>query len=114
GAQRAGRGDAVQHLPDAVGTATHIGPPGQHARHEVNVETGTRLAGIVGERAEVATYHHQALDRLGTGLVGCAWAGDGVIEAVEVPGRTWALGVQWHPEAHEGAALFAAFAQACA
>ena len=49
-----------------------------------------------------------------SGLVACGWADDGVIEAVELPGRRWVAGVQWHPEAHDGAALFAGFVAACA
>ncbi len=40
--------------------------------------------------------HHQAIDRLGAGLVVTAWL-DGLIEAVELPDR-WVVGVQWHPE----------------
>jgi gamma-glutamyl-gamma-aminobutyrate hydrolase PuuD len=46
--------------------------------------------------------------------VACGWADDGTIEAVALPDRTWAFGVQWHPEAHAGEQLFAAFVTACA
>ena len=61
--------------------------------------------------------HHQAIDRLGDGLVVSGWAEDGTIEAVELPGR-WVLGVQWHPEdtaEHDGdqQRLFDAFVAAC-
>jgi putative glutamine amidotransferase len=42
--------------------------------------------------------HHQAIDRLGAGLVPTAHAADGVVEAVELPGAPFVLGVQWHPE----------------
>jgi len=49
----------------------------------------------------VPTAHHQAIDRLGDGLVATAWAEDGVIEAVEhsEAGDTFLVAVQWHPEA---------------
>jgi putative glutamine amidotransferase len=43
-----------------------------------------------------------------------AWADDGTVEAVELAAATWTFGVQWHPEAHDGAALFAAFVSAAA
>jgi putative glutamine amidotransferase len=47
----------------------------------------------------VATHHHQAVDRLGDGLIAAAHADDGTIEALEATGDAFALGVQWHPEA---------------
>jgi putative glutamine amidotransferase len=105
-------GTLVQHLPDLVGSEVHSPAVGEHGRHDVRLEPGGRLAGIVGEQAVVATHHHQAVDRLGDGLVACGWAEDKVIEAVELPGRTWTFGVQWHPEAFDGDALFAAFVAA--
>jgi putative glutamine amidotransferase len=48
----------------------------------------------------ISCYHHQALDRLGSGLRGTAWSADGTLEAVEMvdPDQSWFLGVQWHPE----------------
>lgn len=105
-------GTLVQHLPDVVGSEAHSPAVGEHGRHEVRLERGGRLAGIVGEQAVVATHHHQAVDRLGAGLLACGWAEDEVIEAIELPDRTWAFGVQWHPEAFDGDALFAAFVAA--
>ncbi|WP_245820146.1 gamma-glutamyl-gamma-aminobutyrate hydrolase family protein, partial [Amycolatopsis azurea] len=47
---------------------------------------------------KVPCYHHQAIDRLGDGLVATGWAADGTIEAAELPGDAFVLGVQWHPE----------------
>lgn len=107
-------GTLIQHLPDVVGSDMHSPVVGAFGRHAVELEAGSRLAGIAGERAMTATHHHQAIDRLGDGLIACGWAEDKVIEAVEVPDRRWAFGVQWHPEAADGDALFAAFVAACA
>jgi gamma-glutamyl-gamma-aminobutyrate hydrolase PuuD len=56
----------------------------------------------------VTSHHHQALGRVGDGLVETAWAADGTLEAIEDPSRRFTVGVQWHPEAGEDAALFEA------
>jgi putative glutamine amidotransferase len=106
-------GSLRQHLPDQVGSDLHCPTVGVHGRHEVVAAPGSALAKIIGERADVATYHHQSVDRLGADLVATGWAEDGVVEAVELPGREWVLGVQWHPEAFAGGPLFEAFVAAC-
>ncbi|WP_227869955.1 gamma-glutamyl-gamma-aminobutyrate hydrolase family protein [Streptomyces otsuchiensis] len=91
-------GTLVQHLDG------HSGPPGVFGTHPVRPVPGTLLAGALGEdELSVPTYHHQAVDRLGDGLVVSAYAPDGTVEAVERPGPSWVLGVQWHPEAGEDA-----------
>lgn len=100
-------GTLIQHLPDAVGTDVHSPVVGDFGRHDVALDPGCRLAVICGTVAELATHHHQAIDRLGSGMISCGRAADGTIEAVEVQDHTWAFGVQWHPEAHAGAPLFA-------
>jgi putative glutamine amidotransferase len=94
-------GTLCQHLPNGAG---HTPAPGAFGSHPVRVATGTRLAGILGangDGVDVPTAHHQAVDRLGEGLVATAWAEDGVIEAVEASaaGDPFLVAVQWHPEA---------------
>lgn len=91
-------GTLHQHLPDEVGDTDHLPVPGTFGRVAVKVAGGSRLAGIVGEQVEVHCHHHQAVDRLGEGLVPVAWAGDGTVEGVELPGEAFVVGVQWHPE----------------
>ncbi len=85
-------GTLVQHIEG------HVEAVGVFGRHGVKPVPGTLFAELVGEEVSVPTYHHQAVERLGTGLVPSAYAGDGTVEAVELPGPRWALGVQWHPE----------------
>jgi gamma-glutamyl-gamma-aminobutyrate hydrolase PuuD len=104
-------GDLVQHLPESVGHDLHKQVPGEFAVHPVEVKQGTRLAAIVGATPDVTSHHHQALGRVGDGLVECAWAADGTLEAVEDPSRRFLVGVQWHPEAGEDAALFEALVE---
>ncbi|WP_233221650.1 gamma-glutamyl-gamma-aminobutyrate hydrolase family protein [Streptomyces carminius] len=111
-------GTLVQHLTG------HQGPDGVFGTHTVTPVPGTELARVLGGESSgegwgdgggdgggegarsmaVPTYHHQAVDRLGDGLVVGARAADGTVEAVELPGAAgWTLGVQWHPEADTGA-----------
>jgi putative glutamine amidotransferase len=72
-----------------------IDPP-EHPGHPLRVAPGSRLAAALGgEHAWVNSYHHQAVDRLGSGVVPVAWADDGVVEALELEGDAWVLGVQW-------------------
>lgn len=104
-------GDLVQHLPEKVGHDVHKQVPGEFAVHPVEVKDGTRLAAIVGEGSNVTSHHHQALGRIGEGLVETAWAADGTLEGVEDPSLRFAVGVQWHPEAGEDAALFEALVE---
>lgn len=86
-------GTLVQHLEG------HVEVVGVFGGHPVKPVPGSLYAGIVPEETTVPTYHHQAVDRLGAGLVPSAHAADGTVEAVELPAdRGWVLGVQWHPE----------------
>lgn len=107
-------GTLHQHLPDVLGEDTHRPVPGTFGRVPVRVEAGSRLAAIVGETPEVQCHHHQAIDRLGEGLVVTARAADGTIEGVELIGPRFALGVQWHPEEAGDERLFAALVEAAA
>ena len=104
-------GDLVQHLPDVVGDEKHRHTPGVFTDHEVDVEPHSRLGAILGERAPVKSHHHQGFGRVGAGLVATAHAEDGTLEALEDPSRRFALGVLWHPEEGEDAALFAALVE---
>lgn len=101
-------GDLVQHLPEEVGNDVHKQVPGEFAVHPVEIKEGSRLGAIVGQRSDVTSHHHQALGRVGDGLVESAWAADGTLEAVEDPGKRFAVGVQWHPEAAADHELFEA------
>ncbi|MEV6657305.1 gamma-glutamyl-gamma-aminobutyrate hydrolase family protein [Nocardia fluminea] len=66
--------------------------------HAVDFESGTLAAALYGSRTRVNSWHHQAVDRPGDGVVVSGRAPDGVVEAIELPGQP-VLGVQWHPEA---------------
>lgn len=102
-------GDLYQHLPEVVGHEGHKhDPPGEFLEHEVAIEPGTQLGRVLGARTRVMSHHHQGLRRVGDGLVEAAHAEDGSLEAIEVPGRRFAVGVLWHPEAGADMAIFEA------
>lgn len=106
-------GSLHQHLPDVAGHAGHQPEPGVFGAVDVNIEPGTRTADLIGPRVRVSCHHHQALARLAPGLRVTGRAEDGTVEAVEVPGQTFAIGVQWHPEENSAdVRLFAALASA--
>ena len=104
-------GDLVQHLPEVVGDDRHKERLGEFSDHEVAVSADSRLGAIVGARVPVKSSHHQGFGRIGERLVATAWADDGTIEAVEDPAQRFALGVLWHPEEGEDAALFHALVE---
>ncbi|SPM43554.1 Gamma-glutamyl-gamma-aminobutyrate hydrolase PuuD (putrescine degradation), contains GATase1-like domain [Mycobacterium numidiamassiliense] len=91
-------GTLHQHLPDVLGHNGHRAGNGVFARLPVRTVPGTRLAGLIGESADASCYHHQAIDTVGDALTVSAWDGDGVVEALELPGDHFVLAVQWHPE----------------
>ena len=93
-------GDLIPHLPDRVGDQlAHRVPPRRPAFHDVRIEPGSRLAGAVGgECAFIASWHHQAVDRVAPGLRVVARAADGVVEGLEMDDHPWLVAVQWHPE----------------
>jgi putative glutamine amidotransferase len=104
-------GDLVQHVPDVVGGDHHKQLPGVFSDHDVALEPGTRVHSLLGDRAAIKSHHHQGIGRVGEGLRVAARADDGTVEAVEDPGRRFALGVLWHPEEGEDAALFDALVE---
>jgi gamma-glutamyl-gamma-aminobutyrate hydrolase PuuD len=85
----------------------------------VDIEPGTRLAQILGRRTvAVNSLHHQAIKDAAPALQIAARTPDQIIEAVELAGHPYALGVQWHPEElapedPEAQRLFDALIEAC-
>lgn len=94
-------GSLIQHIPDEIdGALAHEQPnPRDEPGHDVAVTAGTLLHRITGARTmSVNSAHHQAVREIGKDVVIDAVAPDGVIEGIELPGRKFCLGVQWHPE----------------
>jgi len=118
-------GTLHQHLPDFSTQIAHRQRiPADEPSHAIAIEAGSALLTALGvdgdgnaEELDVNSFHHQAIDRLGEGLIVVARAPDGTVEAVEDPAREFLIGVQWHAETliHRPyeAALFRSFVDAC-
>lgn len=109
-----------QHLPDLLGHDRHQvsadavtgHAPGATAGHDVVLAPGSLAHAVLGARATVNSYHHQAVAEPGL-LTVTGWCPDDrTVEAVEDPTRSFALGVQWHPERGDDLRTFAALVAA--
>ena len=111
-------GTLHQHLPDVVGHGEHRRVVGTFAGadHDVRLDAGSLAARSVGEEVHVTlSHHHQGVDELGRGLLVTGRTDlDELPEAIELPDRRFALGVQWHPEADERSRLIAALVEEAA
>ncbi|WP_099025078.1 gamma-glutamyl-gamma-aminobutyrate hydrolase family protein [Mycolicibacterium palauense] len=93
-------GSLVAHLPrSSVQHNDPSGPPAQS--HSVRFVPGTLAHSVFSAHRTVNSWHHQAVDVAGRGVVVAGRSADDVVEAIEIPGRR-VLGVQWHPELTPG------------
>jgi putative glutamine amidotransferase len=91
--------DIPSEWPNALAHAQSA--PRHEPTHAVKIMgEGTQLGRVLGAlEVEVNSLHHQAIKQLGDGLREVAWAPDGIVEGVEIPGDgRFVVGVQWHPE----------------
>jgi putative glutamine amidotransferase len=109
-------GTLHQHLPEHLGHSEHRRVLGSFdgADHDVDLIEGSLAARAAGQsRHATKSHHHQAIDRLGEGLlVSGRCTIDELPEAIEMPGRRFVLGVQWHPEADQSSPVVGALVKA--
>jgi len=97
----------------------HMEAPYDRAAHQVDVYEDTILADIIGAgKHEVNSYHHQAVKELSPLVETMAVSEDGLVEAIAVKDKKFAIGLQWHPEFsyennEESIKLVQAFVDAC-
>jgi putative glutamine amidotransferase len=103
-------GTLEQHL-DTLETHRHT--PGAFGDHDVVLDADSLAARATGnEHVVVKSHHHQGVAELGEGLAVTGRApGDGTVEAIELPQRSFALGVLWHPEEDERSQIIAALVE---
>ncbi|MGH2536683.1 MAG: gamma-glutamyl-gamma-aminobutyrate hydrolase family protein [Candidatus Promineifilaceae bacterium] len=91
--------DIPSLLPEALPHHTPDDLPRNHPLHTAAIAPGSLLERQLGRRETwVNSLHHQSVRDLAPELTITGTAPDGVVEAVELPGHPYALGVQWHPE----------------
>lgn len=92
------RGTLVQNL--GILNTIHEGNPDKS--HLTIIEHDTLLSEIVNEnQTSTNSAHHQAIDKLGDGLIANARSDEGIIEGIEWSDRSnkpFMLAIQWHPE----------------
>ena len=90
------RGQQIINVAFGGTLKQHIG--WHSGSRKVKIEKGSWLYKAYGKTAKVAHNHHQAIKKLGSGLVATQWdAKSKVIEAIEHETLP-VYGVQWHPE----------------
>ncbi len=109
-------GTLLQHIPEALGHERHRPVLGtfEGADHDVELEPGSLAATAAGAtHCATKSHHHQGVDALGDGLLVTGHAPfDRFPEAIELPGRRFALGIQWHAEATDEDRIIGAFVAA--
>jgi len=112
-------GTLIQHLDNSAVHVVRGNDPAAPV-HQIVVAADSRLAAILGPGVHgVNSRHHQAVERVGSGLTVTARSTpDGVVEALERSDLPFAVAVQWHPEDQARSdpsqrKLFAAFRAAC-
>ncbi len=90
-------------LQEASGATNHDGHNQESGlvgiSHNIAVVERTKLSKIIGAKSlQANSFHHQAVDRIGDGLIVSARADDGIIEGIEAPQEEFVIGVQAHPE----------------
>ena len=114
-------GDLYQDLPTEYECKVehHMSPPYDRGAHEVEILEDTRLASIMGAgKHKVNSYHHQAIKALAPSARVMAVSEDGLVEAIEIKNKKFAMAVQWHPEFsyetnENSTKLMQAFVDAC-
>lgn len=107
-------GTLVGALSESSPTVMHRSRPGEYSVHAIRIEPRSSIWTMMGDKADVASHHHQAPLKLGTSLWAVAWANDGVIEAIEDLTARFTVGVMWHPEESDDVNLFSALVAAAA
>jgi len=112
-------GTLVQHISDSYDSPINHEQinPRNEVSHEVDIAQNTLLKDIVKEtRIFVNSAHHQAVKKVGKGVVKNAIATDNVVEGIEATNYKFCLGIQWHPEfliTQADSKIMNAFVKAC-
>ncbi|MDP4093985.1 MAG: gamma-glutamyl-gamma-aminobutyrate hydrolase family protein [Bacillota bacterium] len=93
--------------------------PKWYPTHNIAIEEDSRIWDCFKSgRADVNSFHHQAVKDTAPGYRVTSRTSDGIIESIEHKTHKFAVGVQWHPELmwkqnHEFLNIFRMFVDAC-
>ena len=104
-------GSLHQHLPETPGHENHGATAGDWSDHPVKIKESSLLASVIGTETMANSGHHQGVADAGD-LTVVARTDDGLIEAVELPGASFLLSMQWHPEMIDQTKVFDALIEA--
>ncbi len=99
-------GSLRQHVPEDAGHDGHRPRPAVYGTTRVVLDPDALPGRLLGPGVDVPCYHHQSIGALGDGLTVTGRSADGTVEAVELAGREFVFGVQWHPEVGDDPRLF--------
>lgn len=68
------------------------------ATHTIDIVPDSLLYSLFGGSIRVNSFHHQAINQLGKGVIATAHSKDGIIEGIQLNSKPFVIGVQWHPE----------------
>lgn len=93
-------GSLHQHLPDVIGSARYNRGAGDFSTNQVTFGMTGVVPALLADTPSLAvqSYHHQAVDRVGNGLLATAHSDDGTVQAIELTSQPFGIAVQWHPE----------------
>lgn len=91
--------DIHDQVPGSLRHDNYPDIPRDFLAHNVRVESESRLAKILdADVVDVNSLHHQVIQKTAPSLKALAFSPENLVEAVELPGHPFGLGVQWHPE----------------
>ena len=96
-------GSLKQHINDHTSKEKLV-------RHNIDIEENSFVHSLYGDKAEVNSIHHQAVNRVAEGFKVTAVSEDGTVEAIEKGNLIW---LQWHPEVDYEIDTFKKFLNLC-
>jgi putative glutamine amidotransferase len=106
-------GTLIQHLPDKLGHDAHMPDPVKLSPHPITLSAESKTGRLLGANLTPLSGHHQGLNRVGSGLLEVGWAAqDQLVEAVELTGHRFGIGVQWQPQEGDDQRLITALIEA--
>lgn len=92
------RGCQIVNVLKGGSLVQHMDKDHRNRVHTIHLEKGATELGLSKPELEASCFHHQAIDKLGDDLEVLATASEGHVEAFKIKAKSWAFGVQWHPE----------------